>query len=40
MRVRLSLLYATLLQLNGVAGEFHDFPFSPVLGGEFKRQAS
>ena len=31
---------ATLLRLNGVAGEFHDFLFSPVLGGEFKRQAS
>jgi uncharacterized damage-inducible protein DinB len=31
---------ATLLRLNGVAGEFHDFLFSPVLGGAFKRQAS
>jgi uncharacterized damage-inducible protein DinB len=31
---------ATLLRLNGVAGEFHDFLFSPVLGEEFRRQAS
>jgi uncharacterized damage-inducible protein DinB len=29
---------ATLLRLNGVVGEFHDFLFSPVLGGEFRRQ--
>jgi len=30
----------TLLRLNGLKGEFHDFLFSPVLGGEFKRAAS
>jgi uncharacterized damage-inducible protein DinB len=29
---------ATLLRLNGVAADFHDFLFSPVLGGEFRRQ--
>ena len=29
----------TLLRLNGLKGEFHDFLFSPVLGGEFKRSA-
>ncbi len=28
---------ATLLRLQGVAGEFLDFLFSPVLGGEFRR---
>jgi uncharacterized damage-inducible protein DinB len=27
----------TLLRLNGLTGEFHDFLFSPALGGEFKR---
>ena len=27
----------TVLRLNGLTGEFHDFLFSPVLGGEFKR---
>jgi len=27
---------ATLVRLNGLAVEFHDFLFSPVLGGEFK----
>lgn len=27
---------ATLLRLNGVPVEFHDFLFSPVLGGEFR----
>ena len=26
----------TLFRLNGLTGEFHDFLFSPVLGGEFK----
>ena len=26
----------TLLRLNGFTGEFHDFLFSPVLGGEFR----
>jgi uncharacterized damage-inducible protein DinB len=26
---------ATLLRLNGFGGEFHDFLFSPVMGGEF-----
>jgi uncharacterized damage-inducible protein DinB len=30
----------TLFRLNGLIGEFHDFLFSPVLGGEFKRPAS
>jgi uncharacterized damage-inducible protein DinB len=30
----------TLLRLNGLTGEFHDFLFSPVLGGEFKRSSS
>jgi len=30
----------TLYRLNGLTGEFHDFLFSPVLGGEFKRVAS
>jgi len=29
---------ATLLRLNGLAGEFHDFLFSPVMGGEFRRE--
>jgi uncharacterized damage-inducible protein DinB len=28
---------ATLFRLNGLKGEFHDFLFSPVLGGEIKR---
>jgi uncharacterized damage-inducible protein DinB len=28
---------ATLLRLNGMPGDFHDFLFSPVLGGELKR---
>jgi uncharacterized damage-inducible protein DinB len=28
---------ATLLRLNGLSGDFHDFLFSPVLGGEFRR---
>ena len=28
---------ATLLRLQGVIAEFHDFLFSPVLGGEFRR---
>jgi uncharacterized damage-inducible protein DinB len=26
---------ATLFRLNGLTGEFHDFLFSPVMGGEF-----
>jgi uncharacterized damage-inducible protein DinB len=30
----------TLFRLNGLTGEFHDFLFSPVLGGELKRSAS
>ena len=30
----------TLLRLQGVIGEFHDFLFSPVLGGEFRRGQS
>ena len=30
----------TLFRLNGLKGEFHDFLFSPVLGGDFKRSAS
>jgi len=29
---------ATLLRLNGLPGDFHDFLFSPVLGGELKRE--
>lgn len=29
---------ATLLRLNGMPGDFHDFLFSPVLGGELKRE--
>ena len=29
---------ATLLRLNGLPAELHDFLFSPVLGGEFRRQ--
>ena len=29
---------ATLLRLNGLTGDFHDFLFSPVLGGEFRRE--
>jgi hypothetical protein len=32
--------FGTLLRLNGLKGEFHDFLFSPVLGAEFKRSAS
>ena len=28
---------ATLLRLNGVTGDFHDFLFSPAMGGEPKR---
>jgi len=31
---------ATLLRLQGLTGEFHDFLFSPVLGGEFQRGES
>lgn len=30
---------ATLLRLNGMKGEFHDFLFSPVLGGGIERLA-
>jgi uncharacterized damage-inducible protein DinB len=30
----------TLFRLNGLSGEFHDFSFSPVLGGEFNPVAS
>jgi len=29
---------ATLLRLNGVVGDFHDFLFSPAMGGEFSRE--
>lgn len=29
---------ATLCRLNGFKGEFHDLLFSPVLGGEFRRE--
>ena len=29
---------ATLLRLNGMTGEFHDFLFSPAMGGEPKRE--
>ena len=29
---------ATLFRLNGVTSEFHDFLFSPVLGGEIRRE--
>ncbi len=29
---------ATVFRLNGLVGEFHDFLFSPVLGGEFRRE--
>ena len=29
---------ATLLRVNGFKGDFHDFIFSPVLGGEFKTE--
>jgi uncharacterized damage-inducible protein DinB len=31
---------ATLLRLNGLPGDFHDFLFSPVMGGEIKREQS
>ena len=27
---------ATMLRFNGFTGDFHDFIFSPVLGGEFR----
>ena len=30
----------TLFRMNGFKGDFHDFLFSPVLGGEFKRVVS
>ena len=29
---------ATLLRLNGLAVEFHDFLMSPVMGGEFRKE--
>ena len=29
---------ATLFRFNGLAVEFHDFLFSPVMGGEFRRE--
>lgn len=29
---------ATFLRLNGLPGDFHDFLFSPVMGGEIKRE--
>jgi uncharacterized damage-inducible protein DinB len=29
---------ATLFRLNGLTDEFHDFLFSPILGGEFGRK--
>ena len=29
---------ATVLRLNGLTDEFHDFLFSPVMGGEFRRE--
>lgn len=29
---------ATLLRLNGLVEEFHDFVASPVMGGEFRRE--
>jgi uncharacterized damage-inducible protein DinB len=31
---------ATLFHLSGLTGEFHDFLFSPVLGGGFKHEQS
>jgi uncharacterized damage-inducible protein DinB len=31
---------ATMLRLNGYKAEFHDFLFSPVLGGEIRRETS
>jgi len=31
---------STILRQNGLTGEFYDFLFSPVLGGEVKRAAS
>ncbi|HEY1214524.1 MAG TPA: DinB family protein [Bryobacteraceae bacterium] len=29
---------ATILRLNGLTADFHDFLFSPVMGGEFRRE--
>jgi uncharacterized damage-inducible protein DinB len=29
---------ATVVRMNGCKGEFHDFLFSPVLGGEIRRE--
>jgi len=34
--VRLWAEIGTVFRVNGLTGEFHDFLFSPVLGGEFK----
>lgn len=31
---------ATLLRLNGMTDDFHDFLFCPVMGGEFKREGA
>ena len=31
---------ATLFRLNGLTGEFHDFLFSPIMGGGFKHEQS
>lgn len=31
---------ATLLRLNGMAARFHDFLFSPVMGGEFNADST
>lgn len=29
----------TMLRLDGMTGEMHNFLLSPVLGGEFRREA-
>jgi uncharacterized damage-inducible protein DinB len=29
---------ATLFRLNGLKADFHDFLFSPVMGGELRRE--
>ena len=31
---------ATLLRLNGMTDDFHDFLFCPVMGGEFKQEGA
>ncbi|PYV21615.1 MAG: hypothetical protein DMG27_20285 [Acidobacteria bacterium] len=31
---------ATLLRVSGLTGEFHDFLFSPIMGGGFKHEQS